>query len=256
MQSNKKDSRKIQKMVWRFSRDGKQRQVVPVVREEVWGLSLENQDITKFCCSGRYLAELAIGYLKYLGLLKCPEDISEVSVNKEKKRLQVKLAAGCEKSEQILERKSFDMFGTGEDKRGAKTDSYALTARLTQEPSQLFHLMEQLNASSKLYKTTHGVHNSALATSEDIVVFRDDIGRHNTIDMLHGYSFMRKIPLKDKILITTCRITSQIVKKVIRMGVPIVVSRGITTNLAMSLAEKADITLVGFLRGYRFIVYT
>ena len=100
------------------------------------------------------------------------------------------------------------------------------------------------------------MHSAALATPEEIVIFRDDIGRHNAVDKIHGECFLREIPVADKILLTTGRISSEILVKAAKLGVAILVSRSSPTDLALELAERTGITVVGQVRGGGFTIYT
>lgn len=109
---------------------------------------------------------------------------------------------------------------------------------------------------SETYRLTRGVRNTALATLDEIILFRDDIGRHNAVDKIVGHLFLRHIPLQDKVLLTTGRLTSEILIKAARVGIPVLVSRNIGTSLAIELAESLGITLIGFARGGRFTVYS
>jgi len=81
-------------------------------------------------------------------------------------------------------------------------------------------------------------------------------GRHNAVDMIVGHAFLNNISLNDKLLITTGRLTSEIVIKTAKIGIPVIVSRNTATNLAIKLAESLGITLIGFARAGKFLVYT
>ena len=121
---------------------------------------------------------------------------------------------------------------------------------------QVFLLMSQLNQQSTLYKQTRGVHNAALATPDEILLFRADIGRHNAVDMIYGKCFLENIPLEDKIFLTTGRITSEVLLKTAKMRIPILVSRNVATHHTLTLAQNIGMTVIGDVRGKKFVVYT
>jgi FdhD protein len=100
-----------------------------------------------------------------------------------------------------------------------------ILSSLTITPAQVFHLMRRLAEDSELYKITGGTHNSALATVDDLVLFRTDIGRHNAVDKIYGECLLNGTRLDDKVLVTTGRITSEILIKTGRMGLPVLISR-------------------------------
>jgi FdhD protein len=127
---------------------------------------------------------------------------------------------------------------------------------LTITPEQVCLVMSQLNQRSGLYKETRGVHNVALATPDSILLFRSDIGRHNAVDMICGECFLENIPLEDKLLLTTGRITSEILLKAARMKTPFIISRNVATYHSITLGQAMGITLIGDMRGDKFTVYT
>ena len=109
---------------------------------------------------------------------------------------------------------------------------------------------------SQTYRRTHGVHNSAVADGDRIVLFRDDIGRHNAVDMIVGHFFLNGLSLEDKLLITTGRLTSEILIKAAKVSIPVLVSRNTATSLAVELARSLNITLIGYARAGKFTVYS
>ena len=121
---------------------------------------------------------------------------------------------------------------------------------------EVVNLMREFQRSSYLFKRTGGVHSAALCRREEIEIFAEDIGRHNAIDKVFGESLLKDIQTEDKVALTSGRISSEIVIKVLRRGVPILISLGAPTDLAVSLAEKMRITVIGFARGRRMNVYT
>ena len=109
---------------------------------------------------------------------------------------------------------------------------------------------------SKLYLKTGGAHSAAIADNQHIIIFREDIGRHNTIDKVIGYGLSEDLFLEDKILLTSGRISSEVLFKAQKCKFPIVISKGAPTNHAVKLAQEMNITLAGFVRGKVMNVYS
>lgn len=121
---------------------------------------------------------------------------------------------------------------------------------------QVLNLMNQHLESSPLHKSTGGTHVMSLADSEGIIFSCQDIGRHNALDKLYGYSLKNNINTSDKILFSSGRITNEICEKAVKIGIKVIVSRATVSNLAIDLAIKNDITLIGFTRINRFNLYS
>jgi FdhD protein len=109
---------------------------------------------------------------------------------------------------------------------------------------------------SSLYLETGGVHSAALSDGKDILFFSEDIGRHNAVDKLIGKAFLNSVPVENKILLTSGRVTSEIMTKAGRNRFPVLISRAAPSCMAISYAEDMGITLVGFARGDRMNIYT
>ena len=107
-----------------------------------------------------------------------------------------------------------------------------------------------------LSRDSAGVHSAALSDGTDILFFSEDIGRHNAVDKLIGKAFLKGVPIENKILFTSGRVTSEIVTKAGRNRFPILISRAAASCMAISYAEDMGITLVGFARGDRMNIYT
>jgi FdhD protein len=122
--------------------------------------------------------------------------------------------------------------------------------------TQVSHLMKQLHESAELYRACRGVHTSALSDGERLLAVAADVGRHNTLDKLRGECALRGIPTRHRILLTTGRISSEMLTKTVKMQVPIVISRTSPTSLSIELARKWGITLIGYARHQQFNVYT
>ncbi len=116
--------------------------------------------------------------------------------------------------------------------------------------------MEQLVESQELYRETGGVHCSALSDGSKILAQVEDIGRHNTLDKLAGRKLREKINAETLIVLTTGRVSSEMLQKSARMGASVVVSRTSATSQSVALAEQLGITLVGYTRRIGFLTYT
>lgn len=121
--------------------------------------------------------------------------------------------------------------------------------------AQVWDLMRQLHESATLYRTCRGVHTSAISDGERLLAVAADVGRHNTLDKLRGECALRGIPTRHQILLSTGRISSEMLTKAVKMQVPIVISRTSPTSLSIELARKWGITLIGYVRHQQFNVY-
>jgi FdhD protein len=117
-------------------------------------------------------------------------------------------------------------------------------------------LYKEFQKKSQLFRSTGGVHSAALCNEKEILIFAEDIGRHNAIDKVIGYAFLENIPLQKKLLLTSGRLSSEIVNKAVRARVPLLISRAAPTDMAIKLADKYRVTLVGFLRGRNLNIYS
>ncbi len=123
-------------------------------------------------------------------------------------------------------------------------------------PAQLQRLMRQLNSAGRLYREVRGIHTSALSDGQRLLLIAEDIGRHNTLDKLRGLALMQGVDTQDMVLLSSGRISSEMLNKAAHMGVPVIVSRTSPTSLSIALAQAWGITLVGYVRQNRMNVYT
>jgi FdhD protein len=117
---------------------------------------------------------------------------------------------------------------------------------------QLRRLMTAMQAGQR----TRGIHTAALADGEGLLLVAEDVGRHNTIDRIRGRCLLDGIVPEGKILLSTGRISSEMLHKAARMGTPVVASRTSPTSLSLALAEAWGITLVGYVRRDSLNIYT
>jgi FdhD protein len=230
----------------------------PVVREVPVTLRVNGREIITLLATNDALEFLAAGFLKGEGFVEEPGDIASIRVDPSGEAVDVEAVRVDPLAERLLERRAVT---SGCGKGTTFTHALdAIQARRAPEgirvaPEQILALMGRVLRGSELYRAAGGVHSAALCTAEEILIFRDDIGRHNAVDKIHGECFLRGLRVDDKILCTTGRVSSEILVKAAKLGVPILLSRSGPTDLAVSLAERTGITLVGRVRGGGLTVY-
>ncbi|MBN2467841.1 MAG: formate dehydrogenase accessory sulfurtransferase FdhD [Deltaproteobacteria bacterium] len=234
-------------------------QTLSVVREMPVTIFLNNKEIVTLLCTGTHLKALAVGFLAFEGLIAKREDIEDIVVDDQKGLVKVTVTSDPAMEKSLLFKRIITS-GCGKGTIFYHAIDSLLTHRIESPLSvasdQIFLLMSRINAQSVLYKKSRGVHNTALATLEEVILFESDIGRHNAVDMIYGTCVLELIPLEDKILLTTGRVTSEVLLKAGKMRVPILVSRNVATQHALTLAHDIGITVIGDVRGNKFVVYT
>jgi len=231
----------------------------PVVSEVPITIHVNGHEIATLLCLGNYLETLAVGFLASEGFIGKREDIISISIEADERAVRVEARSDIELIRRLTNRRVITS-GCGEG-----TSFYHVMDALSVRPVgdglavsflTIQDLMKQLNSRSRLYRATRGVHNVALCSTGGIIVFHEDIGRHNAVDKIHGECILKGISASDKILLTTGRISSEILIKAGKMGVPVVVSRSAPTLLSISLAEEIGMTVIGFARAGRMRVFT
>ena len=229
-----------------------------IVREVPITLFLNGKEFVTMVCSPQSLEELTVGFLCSEGLLQTPEDLKEVKVDLENGLVHIEAVEG-EAEAKFLKRNITSCCGRGRPVFYFVNDAKSMnmiTASLLVTPGQVWNLSDRLEQMSVLFQQTGGVHNAALCAATEVIFFYEDVGRHNAVDKIFGRAFLNQIPLDDKILVFSGRVSSEIVIKVGKMGVPVIISRSAPTDLALEMAEKLGITVVGFAKGERMNVYT
>ncbi len=231
-----------------------------VVREFPLTIILNNQEMVTLLCSPTDLRYLAVGFLSSEGLLRSKDEIKKIT--HDERRGVVRVETGRDEGPAGAASKRIITSGCG---RGTSFYSAAdvvqgrvkrIESRVEISTLEVFALVNGFEHRSKIYKATGGVHSAALCDMRDILVFSEDIGRHNAMDKIFGECIMNDITTDDRIVVTSGRVTSEIVHKVARRNVPIIISRAAPTDLGLKLAADLGLTLLGFVRGQRMNVYT
>ena len=219
---------------------------------------LNNQELVTLLCSPADLRYLAVGFLYSEGLLTSKDEIKKILVDDERGVVRVGTVEEKELAQDVLFKRIIST-GCG---RGASFYSTADAASQKVESlmeistDEVFTLVNEFQHGSHLYLTTHGVHSAALCDRKNILVFGEDIGRHNAIDKIFGKCLLEDTPTDNRVIITSGRITSEILHKVSKRGIPIIISISAPTNLGVRIADSLGITLVASVRGKKMNVYT
>jgi FdhD protein len=122
-------------------------------------------------------------------------------------------------------------------------------------PSDIFSLMNHLSSRAEQYKSHGGIHSAAVGRQGELLLYAEDLGRHNTLDRIAGEALFKAIDLSGTMLVTSGRVSTEMVAKAALLGVRLIASRTSATDMAITLCEQSDICLVGYVRGGRFTVY-
>lgn len=243
--------------ILRITDEGKSHSSDTVAREFPLTLILNGQELVTLLCSPKDLNYLAIGFLASEGFLKNKDDIKKIIVDDRRGVVRV------ETTKDLAQEPLFKRLITSGCGRGASFYSAAdaegwlkVESQMTISAPNVIALVQELQGHSQVFRTTGGVHSAALCDTTNILVFSEDIGRHNAIDKIFGECLIRDIPTDNRILITSGRISSEILLKIAKRNLPILISRSAPTDLGLRLANDLAVTLVGFVRGKRMNVYT
>ncbi|MDD3853403.1 MAG: formate dehydrogenase accessory sulfurtransferase FdhD [Syntrophomonadaceae bacterium] len=221
-----------------------------MVVEKSLRIILNGHELVTLACSPEATEQLAVGYLLSEGLLNSREDIKSMQADDP---LAVSIETFSQTTFPAGARKINTCMGKGGT--GLPEPLPVDTEIPKLDPWHLLKLIHELDATSFTFQRTGGVHSAALGDSDTMLVRYEDIGRHNAVDKTLGHAVLEGIKLQDKVLLLSGRIASEILIKAARNRIPVIVSRSAPTLLAVELAEKLGLTVVGFARGQRFNVY-
>ena len=208
-----------------------------------------------FMCTPVDLEAMAVGFLYNEGVIEAMADVADVRVCEHGDNVDVWLNYDAEQPTS-WRRTSGCTGGVTAVDLLARPDVSFEEDKFNVGPEAIGHLVEMLFESQALYRETGGVHTSALSDGEKIVFAAEDIGRHNTLDKIAGLCLMNDTWPKTRILITTGRISSEMLQKAARLQAPILISRTSPSSLSIEMAKRYGITLIGYARRHRFNVYS
>lgn len=258
---NEKDERIERLKISKVSSGKKEETSDVVVTEAPLAIALNEEKVVTLLCTPQDQEYLAVGFLFSEGFIQNKKEIERIDFDRKKNEINVItkskrsipsdfsqtkiLTSGCAKGITFSNIENID-----------PAKDLLIDLQITLPFSEIHKLMHEFEKRSILFRQTGGVHAAALANKNEILIYFEDIGRHNAVDKVFGKCLLEKISCEDKLLLLSGRISSDILAKASKSKVTIIVSRSAPTSLAVKNALKLGITLVGFARGSKMNIYS
>ena len=243
---------------WRITQEGSEEVNTSVAREFPLTIIIDDRELVTLLCTPGNSRYLAAGFLASEGFINSRDDIRDITVDDKRGIVRVETTKSNNPAEEMMFKRIISS-GCG---RGASfysaidADSRKVESQMKLSVEDIFQLANEFQHYSELYRITHGVHSAALCEGKKILVFSEDIGRHNAIDKIFGKCLLENISTEDRAVITTGRVTSEILHKLAKRGIPIIISISEPTNMGVNIADTLGITLIASVRGKKMNVYT
>ena len=221
---------------------------------------LDKREIVTLMTMGQNPEALAIGYLRNQRLVDSVDQIESVQVDWESAAVAIRTHEGVSFIENKMEKRTVTTGcgqGTVFGDLMQALDTVRLQQELTWSDSELFALLETIRLHETIYKNAGAVHGCALANRQgQLLLFHEDVGRHNAVDSIAGQMWIDQIDGSDKVFYTTGRLTSEMVIKTILMKIPFLVSRSGLTHMGFEIAHKAGLTMIGRAINKHYLLFT
>lgn len=230
-----------------------------VIVEYPFTIFIDEEEIITLLCSPNSLRYLTIGFLFCGNFIESYSAIDNIQIDEERGRAYVQLKVKKNFNKKSPDKRSI-ISGYGKGTVFYNVfDSYKskkVTDTIDIKPYEIIDLMRRFNSLSELFQSTGGTHACSICNRRDILYFEEDIGRHNAVDKVLGKTLAEGIDLRDKIILTSGRVSSDMLLKAAKREIPVVVSRSAPTSLAVNMARELNITLIGFVRGEKMNIYS
>ncbi len=223
-----------------------------VARETVAKIYINQKYFTSLNCSPGGFKYLATGFLYNSGIIDNRDKIISTEVKGNKIFFELK-------NNLLIKEKNINTYQNNQIilNKPNRQKKYSIDNCISINIDTIYSLIYQMQEKSVFFKESGAVHSCGIAdTNGSIILFSEDIGRYNTVDRVIGKALLKDIKINDKIILTSCRITSGIMKKILKANIPIIISRAAVTDEAIKQAKKNGLTLIGFARGERMNIYT
>lgn len=222
-------------------------------------IMFNGEEFATIICSPTNMEELVLGFLASEGAILKRDELKSIQIDDSKGFAHVELTKSLgDRFEYSTKRMIASCCGKSREFYFHNDAAIAKTSmsKIELHPQQILRMMTQLQSASVIFKQTGGLHNAAISDGNTFFEHRQDIGRHNALDKLYGYCIQRHISVRDKVLIFSGRISSEILIKAAKIGVGVILSKSAPTTLAVQLAKDLNITAIGFIRDGNFNIYS
>jgi FdhD protein len=230
-----------------------------VVKEYALTIMLDGEEFITLLCTPSSLDCLAVGFLLSESVIKSKDDIERIRMDEEKGIVEVSTFESSIIAKRLHGKRTMTTgCGKGSTFYNAvdSINCRKVSSDIEISAQVILELMQEFNKRSELFLSTGGVHSVALATDAGIVLFHEDVGRHNAMDKIIGEASLKNIDLSDKLVLTSGRVSSEMLIKAAKGRIPVIISRSAPTDLAVELAEQLGIAVIGFARGHRMNIYS
>ncbi|MGE7424767.1 formate dehydrogenase accessory sulfurtransferase FdhD [Staphylococcus capitis] len=222
-------------------------------------IMVNGEEFATIICSPTNMEELVLGFLASEGAILKRDELKSIQIDDSKGFAHVELTKSLgDRFEYSTKRMIASCCGKSREFYFHNDAAIAKTSmsKIELHPQQILRMMTQLQSASVIFKQTGGLHNAAISDGNTFFEHRQDIGRHNALDKLYGYCIQRHISVRDKVLIFSGRISSEILIKAAKIGIGVILSKSAPTTLAVQLAKDLNITAIGFIRDGNFNIYS
>jgi len=228
---------------------------VAVVNERPLTIYLNRQEIVTVMTIGDRPDDLAVGYLLNQNMLRPDDRVTAIDYDEELEVVVVRTERETDYEEKLKKKIRTSGCAVGTVFGDLMETIEHVTLPDTElRTSWLYALSRRINTTPSLYLAAGAIHGCVLCESDRPLVYMEDVGRHNAVDKIAGWMFRNEVAAGDKIFYTTGRLTSEMVIKTVQMGIPALVSRSGFTAWGVDLARQAGLTLIGRMKGKRFLV--
>ncbi|BEP28555.1 formate dehydrogenase accessory sulfurtransferase FdhD [Helicovermis profundi] len=232
-----------------------------VVIEEPFTMFINAKEFITLLCSPNNIKELIVGFLFSEGLIETYEDITSISVDKSRGLAYIYIINDLHTHKEYSGKR---VITTGCGKGSGvynfsdllrKKEMVNAEEKSVPNEKTIFFIASKINDISPVFKETGGVHSCSLWEENQLIYSFEDIGRHNALDKIIGKILIEKYDVSNKILLSSGRISSEMLIKCAKIGIAVIISRSAPTSLAIKLSKELGVVLIGFARGKKFNIY-